>query len=1029
MLLLLLSLLGATPVHAGGNTPIFILHSYSQEYPWTKRQHEGFMRRIGSATPGAISASVEYLDTKRTPYTAAYAEMFAGYLAKKYAGFEPGLIYVTDDNALLFALAHLTRIFPRAPVFFSGINDYGMRRRIDPSRVTGVFENKEIEPNLELMRHLVPGERDILILGDASETYTAIHREIVFPLAQQPDIRATFLSSGRIEQLVKFLSGRKEKFVFLTTLGEMRDSAGRTLTLQETMAAIARAGQFIIISMEDAYLYPGVLGGYVTSGYKQGAVAADLAARYLAGTGIDAIKPVEASPNEYIIDGGELARLGLTLPLDIAGSSTIVNQPPDFYERNQQFIVPSLYALAALFVTLLVGFNYTLWKKNRQIAASSKTLEAQAAIINEVKESLVLAQRIAGLGSWEWDLASDTITWSAGLNAILGREPSSPAPTNETLQQFFTAESWELLAAATAKTRRTGDPHALELEMVRADGTTVWTMTRSEAERGPDGAVVKLRGTVQNIDTGKKAELALRESEERYRTLIDWAPEAIVVHRDGILLYVNPAAIELFGAKSAQDLLGKPLLDLVHADSLELVRERVKRISEDRVTTAPMEMKYLRLDGTAMDVESQGTSIVFDGQPAVHASIRDITKRKQAETTHALLEAQLHESQKMEALGTLAGGVAHDFNNALAMIIGNAELARQDVGEGHPALESLDEIGKAGRRAKDLVQQILAFGRRQVLERKATSLALVVVESARLLRATLPANVILDVDCKPDAPAVLANATQIKQILLNLCGNALHAIQEQKRPGMIKIRLYAHDSTQGGAGSDLRPGRYACLSVSDNGPGMDKSTRSRIFEPFFTTKPVGKGTGLGLSVVHGIVKTHDASIEVESVPGAGTTFRLYFPETDMPLHAATPEPGVEPVHGQGKHILYVDDEEAIIFLMTRLLERKGYRVSGYTDPSAALAAVRASPGQFDLAVTDYSMPGMSGLEVAHALRDLCPDLPVVLASGYITEELRAQAPAAGIRDLIYKPNTVDDLCEAVARFANAQGDKKPSVLA
>jgi CheY-like chemotaxis protein len=202
---------------------------------------------------------------------------------------------------------------------------------------------------------------------------------------------------------------------------------------------------------------------------------------------------------------------------------------------------------------------------------------------------------------------------------------------------------------------------------------------------------------------------------------------------------------------------------------------------------------------------------------------------------------------------------------------------------------------------------------------------------------------------------------------------------------------------------------------------MDEATRAHIFEPFFTTKPRGEGTGLGLSVVYGIVQAHEARIEVESAPGEGSTFRIYFPAVDAPVAPAQASaPDAAPVHGAGKHVLYIDDEEAIVFLMTRLLERRGYRVSGYTDPREALAAARADPAQFDLAVTDYNMPGLSGLEVASALREIRADLPVVLASGYITEELRQKAPAAGVRELIYKPNTVDDLCEAVERFASAQ---------
>jgi len=410
-------------------------------------------------------------------------------------------------------------------------------------------------------------------------------------------------------------------------------------------------------------------------------------------------------------------------------------------------------------------------------------------------------------------------------------------------------------------------------------------------------------------------------------------------------------------------------------------------------------------------------------------SFRDITEQKKAEQERRFIEAQLRESQKMEALGSLAGGVAHDFNNIVAAIMGNVELARQDVGPEHRAYESLEEINKASLRAKALVQQILAFGRRQVSSRELVSLAPVVEEAGRLLRTMLPAGIGLSVECEADAPSVMADVTQIEQVILNLCGNSWHAIQGQSRQGVIEVRLASHHrepavaQAPGSTGTygDLRPGRYARLTVRDNGSGMDEDTLARIFEPFFTTKPVGEGTGLGLAVVHGIVQEHRGSVEVQSVVGEGSTFHVYFHALETPVAAAaakTPNVAVA-VHGEGKHVLFVDDDEAIVFLMKRLLERKGYLVSAYTDPHAAIAAARATPERFDLAVTDYNMAGMSGLEVARELRRIRADLPVALASGYITEELRATAPQAGVSELIYKPNTVEDLCAAIARLAQA----------
>ena len=559
-----------------------------------------------------------------------------------------------------------------------------------------------------------------------------------------------------------------------------------------------------------------------------------------------------------------------------------------------------------------------------------------------------------------------------------------------------------------------------EIEQPCKDGSTVWTEVISSYCRNPTDGSVEVRGVTRDITARRKAEEALRSDAGKLRAIFSTMSEGVslneIVYDDkgDMIDYRIIEVNEAFYATA--DYRGRPVIGRLATDlygmSPETIREfwkaRRRRTDVQHIEMlSPISQHWFHISTSPFVNDRFVTTFM------------DITERKRSEAEQVRLEAQLRESQKMEALGTLAGGVAHDFNNALAMIVGNTELARQDVGPGHAALESLEEIDQASRRAKDLVGQILAFSRRQNIDRKPSSLTLVVVETARLLRASLPAKVTLSVECKVDTPAVLADATQVSQILLNLCNNALQALQDEERPGHIEISLGAHaqDEQRG----ELRPGRYACLMVRDNGPGMDEETRARIFEPFFTTKPRGKGTGLGLAVVHGIVKAHEASIEVESAPGAGCTFRIFFPATDAPVTGAkAPASQTSPVRGDGKHVLYVDDEEAIVSLMKRLLERRGYRVSGYTDPKEAVAAVGADPGRYDLVVTDYNMPGMTGVEVAKALKTVRADLPVLLASGYITEELRRTAPGAGVSALIYKPNTVEDLCAAVERYANGQ---------
>ena len=626
-------------------------------------------------------------------------------------------------------------------------------------------------------------------------------------------------------------------------------------------------------------------------------------------------------------------------------------------------------------------------------------------------------------GLWEWDLATGQGYFSPAYYRMLGYEEGEFANTVDSwLERIHPEDRERALAANQDCIEGRVKSFSTEFRMRAKNGGWRWILGRGKAvTRDASGKALLMIGTHVDISERKRAEEDLQQQKNLLNTIFDSSSEAIFAKdTDGRYRFINQAGADMLGYKTSE-IVGRTDFDLLPN---EIAREFQK--TDEQVMSG----------GQVYEREESG---VIDGRPftfqaskspwrdnsgtivGVIGISKNITAHRLAEMERARLEAQLRESQKMEALGTLAGGVAHDFNNALAMILGNVELARQDIGSDHPALVSLDEISKASRRAKDLVQQILAFSRRQKMERKPMSLALVVVETARLVRASLPAMVSMNVKCEGDAPAVLADATQMEQVLLNLCSNAAYAVQDIGRPGVIDVHLSGHDCTQGKIQGDLLPGRYACLTVRDNGRGMDEETRSRIFDPFFTTKPAGKGTGLGLSVVHGIAQAHEARIVVESTPGEGSTFRIYFPAFEGLVESvATPAPEATPVHGQGKHVLYLDDEEAIIFLMKRLLERKGYRVTGFTDPKKALEAVQADPDDFDLAVTDYYMPGMSGLEVAQALQKIRPDLPMVMASGYITEDLRAKAPGVGIRELIYKPNTVEDLCEAVARFANTQ---------
>ena len=396
---------------------------------------------------------------------------------------------------------------------------------------------------------------------------------------------------------------------------------------------------------------------------------------------------------------------------------------------------------------------------------------------------------------------------------------------------------------------------------------------------------------------------------------------------------------------------------------------------------------------------------------------RDLTAAKLAETRRVNLETQLRESQKMQAMGTMAGGIAHDFNNILSAILGNVDLAKQDSAPGSPALTSLQEIEKAGRRARDLVRQILTFSRNEVPKRIPIAMDDVVREAARLVRVALPPLISLQVRMEPQTAAVLADTTQVEQALLNLCTNAILAIGSKR--GALTIDLATTELAQPLSGRvGLASGNYVTVAIRDTGNGMTPETLARIFEPFFTTREVGQGTGLGLSVVHGIMQAHQGAIDVQSVPGEGSVFTLYFPPTQEAAVAPAAEEvaSPEPIIGKGRHVMYVDDDQALVFLIARVLKRKGFAVTTFTDPQEAQVALRADAHAYDILVTDYNMPGYSGIDLLRDAKLIRPDLPVALASGYVTPELEQSAMREGASALIYKPNDVSEFCETVQRL-------------
>jgi two-component system cell cycle sensor histidine kinase/response regulator CckA len=501
----------------------------------------------------------------------------------------------------------------------------------------------------------------------------------------------------------------------------------------------------------------------------------------------------------------------------------------------------------------------------------------------------------------------------------------------------------------------------------------------------------------------------LRQSENRLAAIINSSMDAIIcVDREQNISVFNPAAAKLFNCPPERAL---------HTSLRRFLPKAIDAIAATQVGTHAVlgEVNGLTADGVTLALEVSASCERHPEGNITTVFAHDLTSRKQDEEHRNMLESQLRESHKMQAIGTMAGGIAHDFNNILSAILGNVALAKQDVGPDSPAQISLVEIEKAGRRARDLVRQILTFSRNESPQRSTTQLADVAQETARLLRVTLPPTTELQLHLK-ETPPVLADTTQVEQALINLCTNAIHALGQNKGTVSIELDTVSPDALECER-LRLPMGDYVTLSVRDSGSGMSADTLARVFEPFFTTKPVGQGTGLGLAVVHGVMRTHQGTVDVSSELGQGSLFTLYFPSAgDTIAEPLAAPPRSSTFMGLGKHVMFVDDDEALVFLMVRALDRRGFKVTAFTDPRKALAELRERSGDYDLLVTDYNMPGFSGVDLLKEVQQLMPWLPVALASGYVTPEIEQSALAAGARALIYKPNDVSEFCDTVRRL-------------
>ncbi len=641
----------------------------------------------------------------------------------------------------------------------------------------------------------------------------------------------------------------------------------------------------------------------------------------------------------------------------------------------------------------MVGVNYDITKQKR----------AEASLRHRERD-LEDAQRLAQVGSWVWDATTAAVSWSQGMYHVTGRDPKLPPPqTPEEFHAIFPTETWARLDAAGLETLRTGVPFELEAEIIASDGTRKWVISRAEVEREPGGNPIRLRGTVQDINERKRAVAALLDSEERYRLLFQRNFAGVIrTTLDGRVLECNQSFARIYGYDSVEEVLPVNVRDFYYE---ETGRDSfLKRLKQEKVVVG-YEYQARRKDGRPAWVLISSSLVEDEKQgPTILSTILDITRWRE-------LGEHLRQAQKMDAVGRLAGGVAHDFNNMLQIINGYSELLLDGIPPQDPMREFVEEIKKSVDRSAGLTRQLLAFSRQQVLTPQVLDLNKVIANSTKMIRRLIGEDVKLRMTQGHQLSPVKVDPVRIDQVILNLAINARDAMPKGGKL-IIQTANVGVDEDFTRAHLPMTPGPYVLLRVSDTGDGMDAETRSHIFEPFFTTKEKGKGTGLGLATVYGIVKQSGGYIWVQSELKKGTTFAIYLPPAERTSDSKD-EQAIPAAPGGPETVLMVEDEKEVRALVRRMIESKGYKVLEARNGREALRVAKQHEGSIQLLLTDVVLPGMNGRVLAERLLRLRPEMKVIFLSGYTDDAVTRQGGLIPGSHLLQKPVAPDVLTRKV----------------
>ena len=1006
--------------HSADKKQILVLNSYHKGYPWTDGLVKGIEETLTESMKDC-EILIEYMDTKRIN-TDDYKEAFFRLMKMKYNKFKLDTIIVSDDNAFLFAVQYHRCLFGNTPIVFMGVNHFSPSM-IDghEEQITGIVQDADIPATLNTALKLHPNTTQVAVICDATTTGQAYIGQATAAESQFNTLKFIYLNGKELttpEMLARLRSLPNNSIALLCIW--LKDKKGFFVPWEIGYPDISKNSPVPLYGILESMLQYGILGGKVQSGEHHGVEAAKIALKLFAGKKVSDIPVRMESPNTYMFNYNQLQRWNIPKTA-LPRGSIISNEPQSVYHQYKNIFWGIIGTFSFLIAVITALSSNIIRRKSAE--ENLRESEQNYRLLVENLPGTVFK----GYKDWSIEFFDNTIEIFTGYSVDefnSGRMKWIDIVIEEDID---TAKLSFIQALKTTKS------YIREYRIKSNIESIHWIQERGQIVFNNKGEIEYVNGVFFDVTDRKQAKEALRESEERFRFLAEKMADIIwTVNLDFQTTYVSPSIEKILGF-TPEERKQQPLEEMITPESLkrvqimfleELRRDETGNADPDR--SVSIEVEYYRKDGSTVWMENsvkamRDNSGAIDG---LYGVSRDITERKIAEEEKTKLQSQLQQVQKMESIGTLAGGIAHDFNNILGIIVGNTELAMDDIPEWNPARHNLEEIRTASIRARDMVKQIMAFSRQSKEEMKPVRIGPIIKESLKLLRSSIPTTIEIYQNISSNSDTVRANPTQINQILINLCTNAAHAMGE--KGGVLEVRLedFELDVEAAIHYHDLSSGKYVRLTVSDTGTGIEPKVLERIFDPYFTTKEVGEGSGMGLSVVHGIVKIHGGGLSVMSEPGKGTIFHIL-----LPCLEDEPEPevkiSIEMPKGREK-ILFVDDEKAMVNAIQPIIERLGYKVTARTSSIEALEVFRANPGRFDLVITDFTMPNMSGMELAKALLKLQSDIPIILCTGYSEHINEDKAKASGVSAFLMKPVVLDEIAHIIRKVLD--NDKKEYLL-